>query len=222
MKIKRFIPASRPVDVIFNAYENGRLDDRDCPVYAGLDDEGFAEKSDSLKAKYELERLMAENEDHSKIEFDFNRLPNRKYVEYEHDGDDVLYCRILDDDGNVVGYYAATCDGPDDIGKAFVFSDEVEDDSDEESIMFRLLNRMSEAFSKANEIFWSARGDSEPSRTVIEFDGGSRRFAAGGPRPKKAAYSDKCSDFDRFAMKMAGGGRPCLDAVECPEGMMLE
>lgn len=221
MKIKRFIPASNPTDVIFKAHEDGLLDDRDCPVYAGLDDAGFDAKSDSLKAKYELERLMAENEDHSKIEFDFGRLPNRRYVEYEHD-DDMLYYRILDDDGNVVGYYAVSCDGPEDIGKAFVFSDEVGDDSDEERIMFHLLNRMSEAFSKANEIFWSTRGDSEPSRTVIEFDGGSRRFAAGSHRPKKAAYSDKSSDFDRFAMGLACGNRRGLDTVECPEGMILE
>lgn len=241
MKIKRFIPASSPMDIIFDAKKNGGLDDRDNPVYAGLDDEGFARKRDAYKAECELERRRRDDGQQPPVAY--GDLPVRSpYIYDPQTCNSTSFYRILDDDGGVIGYYMIhQTIFPGRVDKSFVFSDEVGDDSDEGRILFSLLNRMDETVMKSDEV--RRRFDYDVSKAApflvpVEFDWKSSRFASHGQRPKKAGHLVEASEFDKFVIAsqrddgaamadMYGMGDAFTNkfltrAKQCPEGIKLE
>lgn len=118
-------------------------EDRSQSIYIGLDDNGYELKKSLVKSK------MA----HPHAVFGTDATMNLLY--------DKLYMfRVLDDDGNVVGYYLINSneinayheDVPV-INKAFAYCDEVEGLDDEEKQMF-LMNRIinAEATGKLSEM----------------------------------------------------------------------
>ena len=242
MKIKQFIPANIPGRIILGAKNNGGLDDRDNPMYAGLDDEGFAKKRDAYKAECELERSIQENDD-SQPPIAYDDLPGPRYIDRECDEYGFFFCRIFDDDDNLVGYYMISPSiMPGRVNKSFAFADEVDDDSDEDRIMFTLLNRLSECVARTVDVkkkFGDSLKKLAPYLVPVEFDWKSARFASHGQRPKKAGYQVEASEFDKFIIEGVENdcktmqflqdeyGQEMADefmtrTIQCPEGIKLE
>ena len=219
MKFKRFMPETTPAAVTMDAFYNGTLGDRDLSVYAGLDDDGFEEKRQAILDNFELKRMAEEGGTWP------DGRPMDAYVKNYADSevlDRSSFYRVLDDDDNLVGYYMIKRFGPREgiLSKSFVYADESDSD-DDERVMFTLLNRMSESYREFNRVL-AETGDYARAfdmMKAIEFDQGAARFAAGGPRPKKAGYCVKGSELDMFLVNDENKNKPVID---CPDGMKLE
>lgn len=162
--------------------------DRGNAIYAGLDDAGFGMKSEFVRAKME----DARNGDAGWYDATTYFLPG-----------DIRAFRVLDDEGNPVGYCAyndwnselQTSEGVDakTQNRSFAYCDEVEGMDDGEILMF-LANRMLNALARLD-------GDDD-AEVVVPF--GSRVASCGASFPK-CACNQKTTDFDRGVLSMGRG-----------------
>ena len=240
-----------PADIIRAAFRNNLLDRRTLCVYAGLDDDGFARKRQCILNSFELKRRifeieLAERNDREPPKFpvddrDWNERIEDQYADYDFNFDkqDPILYRVLDDDGNVIGYYLIiNCHLHRSLGdhalKSFVFADELPwRDEDVRRTLFLLLNRLSESKREFKRIIKECveYKDAIEKNRPIEFDP-CMRTASGNVRPKKAAYLVPETELDRYligrhtdARRDAGrtasqDGRQT--AIRCPDGMTLE
>ena len=245
MQLKEIIIQTKPSDIISDAFDEGTLDDMDLCVYAGLDDAGFARKRQCILNKYELERRAADADvdvpdtDYSNGKFDWDEVAQYQYVDYEMDSLHNYHFYEVMDNGNLIGYYLLCNPLPINIvSKAFLYADEAGTD-DQTRIMFMLLNRLSEAKQRHNEI--EKENGYDPSKTLaenapLEFADAGTRVASGSARPKKAGYFVRGSRLDKFIaehgdkirtearqMRTASSGNAGQEIViQCPDGMTLE